>query len=73
MVPESFMCRLLFISDLIRSPNEPATTIIKAIIIQAEVLIMVKKCEVVYATNKAKAIPPKLPSHVFLGEIRSNK
>jgi hypothetical protein len=73
MVPESLRCKLLFIRDLIRSPNVPVTTIMKAMIIQVEELIVVKKYEVMYAVVKAETIPPMLPSHVFLGERRSNK
>ena len=69
--PESFTPVLLFIWDSVKSPNVPNTTINNEQIIQCKIELSVKKANKNPVDNATKA-PPIAPSHVLLGEIRSN-
>ena len=71
ILPESFTPVLLFIWDSVKSPSVPNTTISNEQAIQCRIELSVKYANKNPVPNAITA-PPAAPSHVLLGEIRSN-
>ena len=70
--PESFISAVLLNNDSVRSPNTPAIEMINPIIIQSVLFNKKKGVPKMYAAISVIRVPPKNPSHDFLGETRSN-
>src|SRR5690625_5626572 len=72
IVPESLTCSDLFNIDSTKSPQVPNMEMINATLTHCHFAKDPKYCSRFKATPIAKINPPKKPSHVLLGEIRSN-